>query len=105
MADEQGVADDFNRLMLRWDKERPRGTDLMAMAEHPIFQSVVGMGQRAIPLLIREIGRRPRAPWLVALNTITGDNPVAAEDEGKIKSMAAAWIRWGNERGCTSVLD
>jgi type I restriction enzyme M protein len=105
MADEQGIVDDFRRLVERWELERPRGAELMVMAEHPIFQSIVGMGQRAISLLLGELDAKTSAAWMVALNTITGINPVPREDEGNIKRMAAAWIRWGNQRGYIGVLD
>ena len=78
--------------------ERPRGADLSAMTDTPAYKAIIGLGERAVPLLLAELARKPDH-WFPALHAITGENPVPPEAEGKLKLMAAAWLQWGNERG------
>ena len=50
--------------------------------------------------LLRELEKEPDH-WFVALRTITGADPVAPEDAGRMDRMSAAWVRWGKEHGYT----
>jgi hypothetical protein len=47
--------------------------------------------------MLRDLEREPHL-WVWALPRITGVDPVAAEDAGKIERMSA-WLRWGREKG------
>lgn len=47
-----------------------------------------------MPLLLEELRSNPDH-WVIALEEITGENPVPPECEGKVRLMADAWIRWG----------
>lgn len=68
------------------------------MMADPIYQSIINLGRRAVPLLLGELSRNP-SHWFPALHAITGANPVQPEDEGKLKRMVSAWSKWGKERG------
>jgi hypothetical protein len=68
------------------------------MADHPAYREIIGTGVAAVPYLLAESERRPDH-WFVALHQITGADPVPKESRGRIKAMAAAWIRWGKEQG------
>lgn len=98
MADEKGNAEDVARLLAEWERKRPRGINVEAMASHPIYQSIIGMGWAAVPVLIAELRKKP-GHWFSALHSITGANPVQPADEGNLNKMAEAWIRWGKDRG------
>lgn len=65
---------------------------------HPAYQSIIGMGREVIPLLLRELQRKP-SHWFWALRSITREDPVRPEDAGNIRNMAEAWLNWGRERG------
>ena len=62
------------------------------------YQSIIGMGDPAIPLLLEELQREPDQ-WFWALEAITLENPVPVEARGKVDEMARAWIEWGRQKG------
>ncbi|MDA1018364.1 MAG: hypothetical protein O3A00_28405 [Planctomycetota bacterium] len=62
------------------------------------YQQIIGLGPRAIPLLLAELQQEPDH-WFWALEAITGANPVVPEAVGHVKQMAEAWIEWGTARG------
>ena len=67
------------------------------MILNPHYQRIIGMGSQVVPLLLAELERRPDH-WGWALEMITGENPVPAEAEGKLKMIAQAWVDWGRAR-------
>ena len=68
------------------------------MCSHPAYQQIVGMGDKAIPLILRELEQAPDH-WFWALKAITGVNPVPREERADIKAMAKHWLEWGREEG------
>ena len=64
------------------------------MVAHPAYRKIVQLGPAVVPLLLEELRREPDH-WFAALREITGENPVAPEDRGKVEAMAEAWVRWG----------
>ncbi len=55
------------------------------------------MGWAAVPFLIAELRHKPNH-WFIALEEITGVNPVPPESDGDVKEMARAWIDWADKR-------
>jgi hypothetical protein len=88
----------FRRLAAEWKSSRGATSSLTAMAVHPAYQQIIGMGPAAVPLLLAELEREPDH-WFWALKSITGADPVSAEHQGKLNEMTAAWIRWGQAQG------
>ena len=43
--------------------------------------------------------RREPDQWFWALEAITEQNPVPPEAMGKVRQMAEAWVRWGEQGG------
>lgn len=64
----------------------------------PAFQKIIGMGQDAVPFLLRELETNPDN-WFWALMMITDEDPVPEDIRGDGEAMAKAWIEWGKERG------
>ena len=93
-ADEQR----FSRLAAAWKAGRGATSSLTAMAMHPSYQQIIGMGPVAVPLLLRELERQPDH-WFWALKAITAADPVPPDDRGKLAEMTAAWVRWGRDQG------
>ena len=89
----------FERLVEEWKCGRGHSSKLKDLAMHPAYQQIIGMGERAVPLLIEEMIERPDQ-WDWALRAITGTDPVPRESWGKLKDIAAAWVAWGREKGC-----
>ena len=89
---------EFEKLADEWELNRPRGQDLAVMAMHPAYQRIIDMGLSAVPWLLARLERRP-GHWFLALNRMTGAQPVLPENEGNLKAMAEDWLRWGKQNG------
>jgi hypothetical protein len=92
------VRERFQQLSAEW-KERSRhlsNTAQMAMLKP--YQQIIGMGERALPLILEELQREPDH-WFWALEAITHENPVPPEAAGKLRQKAEAWIAWGKRQG------
>jgi len=65
----------------------------------PSYQSIIGMGEEALPLILAQLKSERDEPdqWFWALRAITGANPVRPEDQGNFAKMAQAWLQWANE--------
>ena len=91
----------FMRLATEWKLGRGHSSKLKDQAMHPAYQQIIGMGERAVPLLVEEMKERPDQ-WDWGIRAITGIDPVPRESWGKLPDIAAAWVAWGRETGCTS---
>jgi hypothetical protein len=54
------------------------------------------MGREGLPLLLEELSKQPDH-WLVALNAITGIDPVPTG--ATFKEAVDAWLEWGRKKG------
>ena len=88
----------FHELADKWRSETGALSSITMKSIHPAYQRIIGMGQQAVPLILRELQRRPDH-WFWALFAITGENPVPPEDAGDIKKMTEAWIDFGKQQG------
>src|SRR5258707_15385679 len=86
----------FQELAERWKKETAHHSNIAKRAMHPAYQEIIGMGEKAVPLLLAELRREPD-DWCWALHAITGANPVPDASRGNVRAMAEAWLRWGSE--------
>lgn len=91
----------FEGLRLRWHKERGATSSITQMATCPSYQRIVGMGEKAIPLILRELDNHEDDPdhWFWALQAITDKDPVPADHRGDMKAMARDWLEWGYMAG------
>jgi hypothetical protein len=88
----------FQKLVRRWRKETSHWSLASRMAAHPAYREIISMGWAVVPLLLAELRRKPDH-WFIALEEITGENPVLPECAGNVKKMADAWIQWGEQGG------
>jgi hypothetical protein len=88
----------FNELVDEWREGTRLSSSLTDTFLHPAYQRIIGMGREAIPLILGELQQRP-AHWFWALSAITGEDPVAPEDAGRLGRMSEAWLEWGRQRG------
>ncbi|MDO8586667.1 MAG: hypothetical protein Q7T82_06460 [Armatimonadota bacterium] len=88
----------FIELYRRWRRETGMLSSIMMKSMHPAYQRIIGMGPRAVPLILRQLMQKPDH-WFWALTAITGDDPVRPEDAGDIDKMTAAWISYGKQKG------
>lgn len=90
----------FYVLADRWRRETRHLSSIPMRAMHFAYQQIIGMGDKALPLILRELAREPD-DWFWALHAITGADPVPEQDRGIPEKMAQAWLRYGQEHGCT----
>jgi len=88
----------FSDLVETWRNDTAFLSSITDMVLHESYQRIIGLGQRAIPLILKELQHEPDQ-WFWALRAITGENPVKEEDAGNIKAMAEAWIHLGKSKG------
>jgi hypothetical protein len=88
----------FDRLADEWRKQTGHLSSVAKMAMHESYQQIIGMGSKAVPLMLKSLERQPEH-WFWALHMITGADPVPADSKGKLREMAQAWIQWGRSNG------
>ena len=93
-SERTGLEEEFRRLATEWKTETQFQSSITRIAMHPAYQRIIGMGQEALPYILRDL-ETTRAPWFWALHAITGLDPVPAEDRGYLDRMTRAWVRWG----------
>ena len=58
------------------------------------------MGEKVIPVLLREIQESQSRMWFWALHvTSIGDDPVPPENKGNKEESIEAWLDWGRKLG------
>lgn len=88
----------FVRLRDKWQSETSHISATSKRVLHSAYQSIIGMGQPAIPLILRELERNVDS-WFWALAAITEDDPATSESMGNGELLADAWIAWGKQKG------
>ena len=94
------VAERFTELASQWKAERRSTSSVARMTSHPAYQKIIDLGVEAVSPILKELAVRPDH-WFIALNRITGVDPVPEQQRGKLEGMVHAWIAWGKERGIT----
>jgi hypothetical protein len=83
----------FILLVKNWKTERGPTSTVQRIAMSFAYQQIIGMGDVAIPFIIRELERNADH-WFWALSAITGIDPVPQKSKGVMDEMADAWIEW-----------
>lgn len=97
-AKELDVERRFRELVAEWHAGVAHLSSTTARVQHPLYRAIIALGPAAVPLLLRELEQRPNH-WFAALRSLTGTDPVASSDRGRIGPMTEAWIKWGKENG------
>ena len=92
---------EFKTLVEQWRDETGILSSTSQKTNHPAYRQIIGMGDKAIPLILEELKQRP-SHWFVALRSITGENPAPPEAAGYVEILADAWIKWGQGKGYIS---
>ena len=98
VVDYHKLRDEFRSLAEQWREETGIFSFERQWAQHPAYNRILGMGEKAVPLILQELRERPYH-WFGALRTITGENPVPPEAAGNFGAMAEAWLEWGERKG------
>jgi len=59
------------------------------------------MGPDVLPLILRQMANEGDEPdlWFVALQMLTGADPVIDDARGNFKEMAKLWLDWASRNG------
>ncbi|MEP6962608.1 MAG: ImmA/IrrE family metallo-endopeptidase [Acidobacteriota bacterium] len=90
------LAAHFKAIVETWHKDTRHTSSLTKMISHPSYKRIIEIGPKVLPLLLRELNERPDH-WLVALATITNEDP--APDGSTFSQAVQAWLAWGRDRG------
>ncbi len=88
----------FAILAEKWKRETRYSSATDDMVLDPAYLSIIGLGPAVVPLLLRELQKRPDH-WVWALKAITRQDPVPPEHIGNIRKMTELWIEWGKQQG------
>lgn len=90
----------FQLLATRWRHETAELSSTTEAVMRPEYQTIMGMGEKAIPYILRQLESEADNPdnWFWALRHITRQNPVRPEDRGNRRAMTQAWLDWARYR-------
>ncbi|MFS8064729.1 MAG: hypothetical protein ACMG6S_00030 [Byssovorax sp.] len=97
-AEEEAAQAEFDGLSRTWLDETMFTSSLTRMINHPAYQKIIQMGPKVVPSILRDLEREPKM-WGPALHAITKATPVPREDAGKVRRVAAAWLKWAKDNG------
>jgi hypothetical protein len=92
------VEEQFHRLADAWQSAVAHLSSSTKRDNHPAYQAIIALGLPVVPLLLADLEHKQRH-WFTALSAITGADPVAPQDAGKIQRMVDAWLHWGKHQG------
>ena len=98
VAPSETVEEQFHRLAAAWERATAHLSSMKAASEHPAYQEIIGLGIEVVPFLLRDLKQSERH-WFIALQRITGANPIPESAAGNISKMVEAWLQWGTEHG------
>jgi|GEM_PF-1981092 len=90
------IDDQFTELTREWKRETLISSSATEMALNPHYQRIIGLGNRVIPLILKEL-ERELDHWFWALTAITGENPIPAEHAGDLERMRDDWLEYGRK--------
>lgn len=85
----------FETLKKKWLEEIEFASDIETIVNNRNYRFIAGLGWEVVPLIINELKVTPHY-WFVALEQLTGEDPVLPEHYGDMQSMAQDWINWYN---------
>jgi hypothetical protein len=97
-CDSASIEQRFRELVRQWKEATRFVSSIHDMASQPAYLQIIGMGKEALPLLLHELRREPDH-WFVALQAITGVNPIPASVRGNVEKMTQAWLSWAEQQG------
>src|SRR5260221_5914955 len=97
LTDAATLESEFSEHAAKWAAETAHISSIEKAAMHPSYQCILAMGERVVPLILRELRGKPNH-WFWALRFITNENPVKPQDAGNVRKMVDAWLEWGHDR-------
>jgi hypothetical protein len=86
----------FASLAEQWRVDTCFSSSLDEKVLNPCYQSIIAMGQAAVPLVLSEPEEK-RGHWFWALHFMTGVDPVP--EGANVNEAREAWLEWGRVNG------
>jgi hypothetical protein len=83
---------EFEALAEQWRQETMFSSSLSEISFHPAYQSIVGMGRPALPLILNDLEQH-LDHWFYALRHIARID--VAEGATNLEDARQRWIAWG----------
>ena len=89
----------FSLLLEIWHRERRFTSSVSNIIKCASYQKIIEMGKSALPLILVQLKQEGNDPdhWFVALETITGEDPIPENAYGNMLKMAEAWLSWAEK--------
>ena len=88
----------FKRLADDWRTSVMASSSIHEIVSDPSYLKIIALGEKVLPYLVDELERAPDH-WFVALEVLTGVNPVRPADRGNMQEMRRAWLEWADREG------
>jgi hypothetical protein len=82
----------FNDLVKEWVQDTRFHSSLSKKFMHPAYQTIMAMGEKALPLILKELQRAP-GHWFYALKHIVRRD--VAELAQGFEEARTMWLEWG----------
>jgi hypothetical protein len=86
-------------LLRHWREETMYLSSSTRITSHPAYQQLIALGPAALPSLFSDLEHTGDGHLSKALATITGAQPVPADERGKMRKIAETWLRWAKDNG------
>ena len=88
----------FNILSTTWKNDTKYSSFASDLLTNRSYLEIIAMGRKALPFIFQDLEREPEH-WFMALNVITGIDPVSLENKGNLVAMSRIWLDWGIQNG------
>lgn len=89
------IRSEFDNLVQMWKKATSHYSFLGQIITHPAYLRIIGMGEKALPLILDELRQRPNGNWFSALEAITGKD--IGQEANSIDEAIQLWLEWGEQ--------
>jgi hypothetical protein len=90
--------DKFERLSSAW-KRQTRHVSFSHQKINSTYLKIIGMGEKAVPLILRDLLSNPNPYWFVALNAIASQDDNLLPTGANVEEIQQAWLAWGRSKG------
>jgi hypothetical protein len=87
---------DFNERAERWIRDTSFQSSLVAQFMNEDYQTIMAMGERVIPLILRRLQKAPES-WFWALKHLAGED--VAKNTDNPADASKSWLNWGRKKG------
>jgi hypothetical protein len=88
----------FDELTGRWIKETGHFSLERQQIANLSFLKIIAMGEKVLPLILTELGRRPMQGWLTALQVISDRDDITSSATS-FREAIECWVNWGKDNG------